>query len=85
MSDIDEVVESVESLERKIERMERTYLDVTNNLIDAIVAQTAAIDGVGHVVGLARSPNEEDLKAYAALREAYDKYEFKRKLILGEK
>ena len=84
MSDVDELVSEIESLERKIERMEHTYLDVTNNLIDAIVAQTAAIDSIGHVVGLAKSPNEEDLKAYEALREAYGKYDFKRKLILGE-
>jgi hypothetical protein len=39
---------------------------------------------MGEVLALAKSPSQDDLEAYASLREAYDKYDFKRKLILGE-
>ena len=84
MSDIDEIVQAVDGLETKIERMERTYVEVTNDLVKAVQIHTAVLERMGEVMALAKSPSEEDLKAYASLREAYDKYDFKRKLILGE-
>jgi len=84
MSDMDEVLEEVGSLEVKIERMEKTYVEVTNDLIKAVQIHTAAIERMGEVMALAKSPSQKDLEDFAALREAYDKYDFKRKLILGE-
>ena len=83
MSDMDEVLNEVEGLERKIERMEKTYVEVTNDLINAVKMQTAAIERMGEVMALAKSPSQQDLEDFAALREAFDKYNFKRKLILG--
>ena len=84
MSDMDEVLDELGSLERKIERMEKTYVEVTNELVKAVQIHTAVIERMGEVISLAKSPSEKDLKAYAALREAYDKYDFVRKLTLGE-
>ena len=81
----DEVLGEIESLERKIERMEKTYVEVTNDLIKAIQIQTATIERMGEVIALAKSPSQKDLEDFAALREAFDKYDSKRKLILGEK
>lgn len=81
---MDEVLDEVGSLERRIERMEKSYVEVTNDLIKATKIHTAAIERLGEIMALAKSPSEEDLKQFAALREAYDKYDFKRKLILGE-
>lgn len=80
---MDEVLDEVGSLERRIERMEKSYVEV-NDLIKATKIHTAAIERLGEIMALAKSPSEEDLKQFAALREAYDKYDFKRKLILGE-
>jgi hypothetical protein len=84
MSDIDEVVQAVDGLEAKIERMERTYVEVTGDLIKAVQIHTAVVERMGEVLALAKSPSQDDLEAYASLREAYDRYDFKRKLILGE-
>jgi len=84
MSDIDEITDSVDSLERRIERLEKTYVEVTDELIKATKFHTVAIERLGEIMALAKSPSEQDLKQFAALREAYDKYDFKRKLILGE-
>jgi archaellum component FlaC len=84
MSDIDEVLSEVEGLESKIERMEKTYIEVTGDLIKAVQIQTATIERMGEVIALAKSPSQKDLEDFAALREAFDKYDFKRKLILGE-
>lgn len=84
MSDIDEVVEAVESLERKFDRMERTWVEVTGDLVRAIQVQGEMIERFGEVMALAKSPSEKDLERFASLREAYDKYAFKRTLILGK-
>jgi len=84
MSDIDEVVQAVDCLETKIERMEKTYIEVTNELVKAVQIHSALLEIIGETMALAKSPSQKDLEDYAALREAYDKYDFKRKLILGE-
>ena len=83
MSDLDEVLNEIEGLDSKIERMEKTYVEVTNDLITAVKMQTAAIERMGEVMALAKSPSQKDLEDFAALREAFDKYDFKRKLIVG--
>ena len=84
MSDIDEIVQAVDGLETKIERMERTYIEVTNELVNQIKIQSEMLSTMGEVMAIAGSPTTKDLEAFAALREAYDKYDFKRKLILGK-
>ena len=85
MSDMDEVLNEIEGLEGKIERMEKTYIEVTGDLIKAVQVHTAVVERMGEVMALAKSPSQKDLEDFAALREAYDKYDFKRKLILGKK
>lgn len=85
MSDIDEIVQSVDGLETKMERMEKTYIEVTNELVNQVKLQNVLLSAMAEALALANSPSTSDLEAYSALREAYDKYDFKRKLILGEK
>ena len=84
MNDVDEVLEEIGSLERKVERMEKTYIEVTNELVNQIKIQSEMLTVMGEIIGLAKSPTTKDLEAYAALREAYDKYDFVRKLALGK-
>jgi len=84
MSGIDEVLDEINSLEYKIERMEKSYVEVTNELIKAVKIHTATIERMGEVIALAKSPSQKDLESYAALREAYDKYDFVRTLTLGK-
>jgi len=84
MSDMDEVLDEINGLERKIERMEKSYVEVTNELIKAVKLHTQSIERMGEVVALAKSPSKKDLESYAALREAYDKYDFVRTLTLGK-
>ena len=84
MSDVDEIVDAVDSLETKIERMEKTYIQVTNDLVAAIKLHGEMLQELGQMVSLAKSPNQKDLERYAALREAFDRYEFVRNLTLGK-
>lgn len=83
MSDIEEVLDEIADLERRIDTLDRTFVKCTSDMLEALKLQADIITQMGAAVSLARSPTKEDLEKYAALREAFDRYEFVRKLTLG--
>lgn len=91
MSDIDEVIaeignvnDEVMNLERRIDTLDRTFVKCTNDILEAIKLQNEMLDEMHEVMSLIRSPSEADLKRYGSLREAFDRYDFVRKLALGK-
>ncbi len=89
--DIDDLVaeignanDEITNLERRIDTLDRTFIKCTNDILEAIKLQTDMIAEMGEVIALAKSPSEEDLKRYASIREAFDRYDFVRKLIVGK-
>ena len=91
MSDTDDLIEEIGnvndelmSLERRINTLDRTFVKCTNDILEALKLQTDMLAELGEVVALSKSPTEEDLKKYAAIREAFDRYDFVRKLTLGK-
>lgn len=93
MSDLDDFTFIMDALESKVCRIE-SRLPVLINAIDGVKqtlnTQNNKLDELCQLVNLAVSPDEKDLKSYAALQEAYealqeayDKYEFIKTLSLG--
>ena len=82
--DSDEILDEVASLERRINTLDRTFVKCTNDILEALKLQTDMIAEMGEVIALAKSPTQEDLEKYAAIREAFDRYDFVRKLALGK-
>ena len=91
MSDIDEVMyeignvnDELTNLEQRIDTLDRTFVKCTNDILEAIKLQNEMLDEMHEIMSLVRSPSEADLKRYGALREAFDRYDFVRKLTLGK-
>lgn len=91
MSDIDEVIGEIENianevmaLERRIDTLDRTFVKCTNDILEAIKLQSGMLNEIQEVMSLIRSPSDADLERYGALREAFDRYDFVRKLTLGK-
>lgn len=84
MSDNYEILDEIASLERHIDTLDRTFVKCTNDILEAIKLQTDMLAEMGEVMSLSRSPSEADLERYAALREAFDRYDFVRKLAIGK-
>jgi len=91
MMDVDDLIEEignvndeVMNLERRIDTLDRTFIKCTNDILEALKLQTDMIAELGELVALSKSPTEADLKKYAAIREAFDRYDFVRKLTLGK-
>ena len=91
MSDTDDLIEEIGNvndellnLERRIDTLDRTFIKCTNDILEALKLQSDMVAELGEIVGMSKSPSEEDLKRYAALREAFDRYDFVRKLSLGK-
>ena len=89
--DVDDLIEEIgntndeiTSLERRIDTLDRTFVKCTNDILEALKLQTDMIAELGEVIALAKSPSQEDLEKYAAIREAFDRYDFVRKLALGK-
>lgn len=85
MSSQDEILDEIANLERRIDTLDRTFVKCTNDILEALRLQADIVSEMGSVIALARSPTVEDLEKYAALREAFDRYDFVRKLALGKK
>ena len=91
MNDIDEIIgeigninDELTNLERRIDTLDRTFVKCTNDILEAIKLQNGMLDEMCEVMSLVRSPSDADLKRYGALREAFDRYDFVRKLTLGK-
>lgn len=82
---IDELEIQVDSLESKIDLLNDTFVGCTKDIIILLKLQNDFMHELGEAMALANSPSQKDLETYAALREAFDKYDFVRKLTLGEK
>ena len=85
VSSQDEILDEIANLERRIDTLDRTFVKCTNDILEALRLQADIVSEMGSVIALARSPTVEDLEKYAALREAFDRYDFVRKLALGKK
>ena len=83
-AELNNVNDEVANLERRIDTLDRTFIKCTNDILEALKLQTDLIVELGQVVALSKSPSEADLEKYAALREAFDRYDFVRKLALGK-
>lgn len=84
MNDNDEILDEIASLERRIDTLDRTFVKCTSDILEALKLQADMIAEMGTVMAIAKSPTQEDLEHYAALREAFDRYDFVRKLALGK-
>ena len=84
MSEYDEILDELSQLENKIDRLTKTFVACTNDLVEAAKVNTQVVEQLSEAMALAASPSEEDLKRSATLREAYDRYDFVRKLALGK-
>ena len=91
MSDTDEIIAEIGNindellnLEKRINTLDRTFVKCTHDILEALKLQTDMLAELGQLVALGKSPSEEDLKNYAAIREAFDRYDFVRKLALGK-
>ena len=82
--DSDEILDEIADLERRIDTLDRTFVKCTSDILEALKLQTDMIAEMGEIISLAKSPSEEDLEKYAAIREAFDRYDFVRKLALGK-
>lgn len=84
IEEIGNVNDEVMNLERRIDTLDRTFIKCTNDILEAIKLQNGMLDEMREVMSLVRSPSEADLERYSALREAFDRYDFVRKLALGK-
>lgn len=85
MSDISEIVDEVTSLENKIGTLEKVFISCTTDMLEALEMQNRQIAKLGEMVAMATSPLEEDQIKFKTLKEAYNKYEFVKKMTLGNK
>lgn len=79
-----EILDEVSMLERRINTLDRTFVKCTQDILEAIQLQNEMLIEMQEVMSMAQSPTDADLKRYAALREAFDRYDFVRKLALGK-
>jgi hypothetical protein len=84
MSEYDEILDEISGLERKIDNLANTFIACTTDMLEAMRVNSEMIAQLGEVMALANSPTEEDLQNSATLREAYDRYDFVRKLAVGD-
>ncbi len=85
MSNINDLETQVDSLEDKINVLNDTFVGCTKDIIVLLKLQNDLLSEMSEALSLAKSPSKKDLETYAALREAFDKYDFVRKLTIGEK
>jgi len=81
----DALEDQMDSLENKINILNDTFVGCTKDIIVLLKLQNELISEVSEALALAKSPTKKDLETYAALREAFDRYDFVRKLTLGKK
>lgn len=83
MSDLDEIRDEIVDLETKIDRLTKVFVSCTSDILEALKVNTDIVNELGEANALAQSPTEEQLKRSATLREAYDRYDFVRRLALS--
>jgi len=80
----DEILNELSALERRIDTLDQTFVKCTNDMLDALHSHADLIAQMAEAMALASSPNDSDLERSKTLREAFDRYDFIRKLALGQ-
>ena len=83
-SQIADLVTRVDDLEGNVESIDYEISDVHTEFVLFRSKSANEIQRVKKILALATSPDPEDLEKFKTLREAFDKYEFTRNLILGD-
>jgi len=78
----DEILDEILALEKQVNALTKTFIACTTDLLEAVKVNTEMVAQLSEAVALARSPSKEDLERSKTLREAFDRYEFVRKLAL---
>lgn len=80
----DEILNELSALERRIDTLDQTFVKCTNDMLEALRLHADLIAQMAEAMALASSPSETDLERSKTLREAFDRYDFVRKLALGQ-
>ena len=80
MSDLEERIDDMENTVEVIDYTVDTIQTKTNFKIGKLVED---VNNLKKILALATSPDEKDQEKFKMLREAYEKYEFTKKLVLG--
>jgi len=84
MSDQDEIIDQLYAIELRIDTLDQTFVKCTNDMLEALHIHADLIAQMAEAMALASSPSETDLERSKTLREAFDRYDFIRKLALGQ-
>lgn len=84
MSDQDEIIDQLDAIERRIDTLDSTFVKCTNDMLEAIRIHAVLIAQMAEAMALASSPSDHDLERSKTLREAFDRYDFVRKLALRQ-
>lgn len=80
---VSKLEERIDDLEASLEQVEYSMDDMHTDYIVFRSKSAGEIERIKKVLALATSPDPENLEKYKTLREAFEKYEFARNLILG--
>ena len=80
---LDALIDRFDNLEAECEQSDYEQDDMHNEFIIFRSKCANEIERVKKILALATSPDPDDLEKFKTLREAFDKYEFTRNLILG--
>jgi len=80
---VSKLEERIDDLEASLEQVEYSMDDMHTDYIVFRGKSAGEIERIKKVLALATSPDPENLEKYKTLREAFEKYEFARNLILG--
>lgn len=87
MSDLEDRIDDLESrmndLEMGQEETDYTVDDMHKEFIIFRSKSAGEIERIKKVLALATSPDPEDLEKFKTLREAYEKYQFVRNMVIG--
>lgn len=82
-SKIDKLSDRIDELEASLEQSDYEMDDLHSEFVIFRGKTAGEIERVKKILALATSPDPNDLEKYKTLREAFEKYEFARNLILG--
>jgi hypothetical protein len=80
MSDLED---RMDDLEQTVEQADYSLTDLAADFISYRRKSANEIEQIKKVLALATNPGAEDQEKFKMLREAYEKYEFTKKLVLG--
>ena len=88
---VEDLKEQVTSIKEKVEELDDNYEALWDDLHtsddewrDNFLNLESEINKIKKILGLAMSPSREEREQFQLLREAFEKYEFTRKLVLGD-